>query len=85
MDDLLLSALLRDIDRNGPVPLYHQLAQSLEAAIRTGDAPAGTLLANEVELSTRLYLSRRTVRHAIQQLADKGLVERRRGTGTYIV
>lgn len=79
-DDLLL-----DIDRNGPVPLYHQLARHLEAAIRAGDVPTGTLLGNEIELGKRLHLSRGTVRHAIQELADKGLVERRRGAGTRVL
>lgn len=83
--DALFSALLIDIDRNGPVPLYHQIARRLEAAIRSGEMPAGTRLLNEIELGARLHLSRGTVRRAVQELADRGLVERRRGAGTRVV
>jgi GntR family transcriptional regulator len=73
------------LDRSSPVPLYHQLAQQLEAAIEHGVLTPGNLLGNEVELSVRLGLSRPTVRQAIQSLVDKGLVVRRRGVGTQVV
>jgi GntR family transcriptional regulator len=59
------------LDRNSPVPLYHQLAQQLEAAIGHGVLAPGNLLGNEVDLSVRLGLSRPTVRQAIQSLVDK--------------
>ncbi|MEV0977384.1 GntR family transcriptional regulator [Streptomyces sp. NPDC049915] len=73
------------LDRASPVPLYHQLAQQLEAAISRGVLVPGSLLGNEVDLSTRLGLSRPTVRQAIQSLVDKGLLVRRRGVGTQVV
>ncbi|MFE1462168.1 GntR family transcriptional regulator [Streptomyces nigra] len=73
------------LDRGSPVPLYHQLAQQLEAAIADGSLAPGDLLGNEVDLSVRLGLSRPTVRQAIQSLVDKGLLVRRRGVGTQVV
>ncbi|MEU3614831.1 GntR family transcriptional regulator [Streptomyces sp. NPDC006872] len=73
------------LDRTSPVPLYYQLAQQLEAAIEQGALAPGNLLGNEIDLSTRLGLSRPTVRQAIQSLVDKGLLVRRRGVGTQVV
>ncbi|MGW4563597.1 GntR family transcriptional regulator [Streptomyces sp. NPDC004561] len=73
------------LDRTSPVPLYHQIAQQLEAAIGRGLLAPGDLLGNEVGLSVRLGLSRPTVRQAIQSLVDKGLLVRRRGVGTQVV
>ena len=72
-------------DRSGPVPLYFQIASGIEQAIRSGDLPAGARLENEIALSERLGLSRPTVRRAIQELVDKGLIVRRRGIGTQVV
>ncbi|MEV8593794.1 GntR family transcriptional regulator [Streptomyces sp. NPDC052012] len=80
-----LGALDLALDRGTPVPLYHQLAQQLEAAIERGVLAPGDLLGNEVDLSVRLGLSRPTVRQAIQSLVDKGLLVRRRGVGTQVV
>ncbi|GAB2529162.1 GntR family transcriptional regulator [Paramicrobacterium agarici] len=74
-----------DLDRNGPVPLYYQIAQRLEKAIREEVLPAGSRLENEVALAQRLGLSRPTIRRAIQELVDKGLLVRRRGIGTQVV
>ncbi|MFJ8545088.1 GntR family transcriptional regulator [Streptomyces sp. NPDC093586] len=73
------------LDRSSPVPLYHQLAQQLEAAIEQGVLVPGNLLGNEIDLCVRLGLSRPTVRQAVQALVDKGLVVRRRGVGTQVV
>ncbi|AJW80729.1 GntR family transcriptional regulator [Clavibacter michiganensis] len=77
--------LFLDLDRSGPVPLYHQIATRLERAIRDETLPAGARLENEVALGNRLGLSRPTVRRAIQELVDRGLLVRRRGIGTQVV
>ncbi|MFI9341689.1 GntR family transcriptional regulator [Streptomyces sp. NPDC052773] len=80
-----LEAVRFTLDRTSPVPLYYQLARQLEEAIEQGVLAPGNLLGNEVDLSTRLGLSRPTVRQAIQSLVDKGLLVRRRGVGTQVV
>lgn len=77
--------LAADIDRSGPVPLYFQVSSRLEAAIRSGEIPPGSRLENEIAIAERLGLSRPTIRRAIQELVDKGLLVRRRGVGTQVV
>ncbi|MCF4121196.1 GntR family transcriptional regulator [Antribacter sp. KLBMP9083] len=77
--------LFIDLDRSGPVPLYFQISSRIEAAIHDGTLPAGSRLENEVALGNRLGLSRPTIRRAIQELVDKGLLVRRRGIGTQVV
>jgi DNA-binding GntR family transcriptional regulator len=72
------------IDRTSPVPLYFQLAQHFESAIRSGSLKVGSRLDNEVELAERLGLSRPTVRAAFLYLSNKGLVVRKRGAGTLV-
>ena len=72
------------IDRESPVPLYHQLAEQLTAAVDDGRLQPGDPFENEVALATRLSLSRPTVRRAIQKMVDQGLLVRRRGLGTRV-
>jgi GntR family transcriptional regulator len=73
------------LDRASPVPLYYQLAQNMETAIRSGRLSSGTHLENEIELARQLKVSRPTVRRAIAVLANRGLVIRRHGIGTLVV
>ncbi len=81
----MATVLTFDIDRSSPTPLYFQLAQAIEGAIRGGDLPAGSRLENEILLAERYGLSRPTVRRAVQELVDKGLLVRKRGVGTQVV
>lgn len=74
-----------ELDRSSPVPLYYQLAQAIEAAIRDGDLAPGDRFENELALAKRLTLSRPTTRRAIQEVVDKGLLVRKRGVGTQVV
>jgi DNA-binding GntR family transcriptional regulator len=80
-----MATLFSDLNRNGPIPLYFQVEQRIERAIMDGHLPAGARLENEVALGERLNLSRPTIRRAIQDLVDKGLLVRRRGIGTQVV
>src|SRR5215471_13423291 len=59
------------IDRTSPVPLYFQLAQYFESAIRSGALKVGARLENEVQLAEMLGLSRPTVRAAFLYLANE--------------
>src|SRR5690242_21963291 len=72
------------IDRETPIPLYHQLAEQLSAAIASGQLQPGDAFENEVAMAGRLGLSRPTVRRAIQELVGQGLLLRRRGLGTTV-
>lgn len=73
------------LDRASPVPLYFQLAQNMETAIRSGRLSSGSHLENEIDLARQLKVSRPTVRRAIGVLANRGLVIRRHGIGTLVV
>ncbi len=72
------------VDRSSPVPLYHQLAEQLTAAIENGTLKSGDPFENELALAERLSLSRPTVRRAIAELVSRGLLVRRRGVGTSV-
>lgn len=73
-----------DVDRYSPVPLYHQIAQSIERSINDGTLAPGSMLENEVALAARLGVSRPTARQALRELVDHGLLVRRRGVGTQV-
>lgn len=79
-----MATLPISIDRTSPVPLYHQLAEQLTAAISGGTLRPGDPFENEIAMSDRLGLSRPTVRRAISELVNKGLLVRRRGIGTTV-
>jgi DNA-binding GntR family transcriptional regulator len=72
------------LDHTSPVPLYHQAARVLEEAIEDGRLPRGSKLESELDLAEQLGISRPTMRAAIKQLVDKGLLMRRRGIGTTV-
>jgi DNA-binding GntR family transcriptional regulator len=72
------------VDRASPVPLYFQLAQHFESAIRSGALTGGARLESEAQLAKMFGLSRPTVRAAFLYLANKGLVVRKRGAGTSV-
>ena len=78
------AALPIQLDRSSPVPLYHQLAEQLTAAITDGRLRPGDPFENEIGMSDRLSLSRPTVRRAISELVNQGLLVRRRGIGTTV-
>jgi GntR family transcriptional regulator len=66
-------------------PLYHQLAQTLRAAIASGTYALGDLLPTELELCATHGVSRHTARDALRLLTDEGLISRKRGAGTIVI
>lgn len=65
-------------------PRYKQLVRHLGAAIRSGALAAETQLPPERALAELAQVSRVTIRKAITGLADEGLLEQRRGSGTFV-
>lgn len=65
-------------------PKYLQVADVLRREIADGVFRDGQTLMTEEELRLRFGVSRQTVRQAIALLEDDGLVDRRRGSGTYV-
>lgn len=72
------------LDDRLPVPLYHQIRLLLAERIRRGAFPAGSLLPGEHQISEMLGASRITVKRALNELAEAGLVTRHRGRGTVV-
>ena len=73
------------IDPDSPLPLYAQVESILAAGIADGTFPAGSRLPNEDELVERYAVSRTTIRQTVQNLVRRGLVEIRRGKGTFVL
>ena len=64
--------------------LYARIEAVLAAEITGGGLKAGDQLPTEDSLIARFGVSRITVRRAIQNLVSRGLVEIRRGRGTFV-
>jgi GntR family transcriptional regulator len=73
------------LDRNSPVPLYHQLKQLLLENIEDGSYPVGKLLPPEMELLREYRVSRATVRRAMQEMEYAGYIQRTPGKGTFVL
>ncbi len=72
------------LDPSSALPLYRQLASELEQRIRRGRLAVGERIPSEHELAERFGLGRPTVRQATELLVRRGLLIRRRGSGTYV-
>jgi len=66
------------------LPLYRQIEADLRDRIRQGRLQPGGQLAPEPELMAEYGVSRATVRQALAGLLAEGLLEIRRGLGTYV-
>lgn len=72
------------IDRDSPVPLYHQIEHALLETIRRERLAPGSPLPSEPELARRFGVTRITVRRAIERLARQGILRAERGRGTFV-
>ena len=75
---------MRVLDANSITPLYEQLQIALREMIDTQLICSGGRLPSEAEICERYGVSRITVRRAIDEMVDAGLLERRRGKGTFV-
>ncbi|GHI09802.1 GntR family transcriptional regulator [Streptomyces cellostaticus] len=68
------------------VPLKHQrISRILAEEIRSGRRPAGERLPGEHTLAQRFGVSRTTVRAALAELCEEGLITTRTGKGSYVL
>ncbi len=72
------------LNPDSPMPLYSQLAEFLAAEIRSGRINAGERLESETTLAARFGIGRPTVRQALDLLQRRGLIEKRKGAGTFV-
>ena len=72
------------LKHNSTTPLYQQIAEILNVAIRSGQYKPGDKLPSEYELCREYSVSRMTIRLALSQLIQRGLVQSVHGKGTYV-
>ena len=65
-------------------PLYAMIAKRAEEQIRSGAWAQGTKLPPERELCEQLSVSRSSLRLALADLEERGLITRHQGRGTYV-
>lgn len=66
------------------ITLYQRIAEDLIQKIRSGFFAVGAVLPSEMLLMEQYGTSRNTVRSAMKQLEDMGLVSRKRNRGTQV-
>ncbi|MBN9063056.1 MAG: hypothetical protein BGP06_08850 [Rhizobiales bacterium 65-9] len=75
---------LSDIRLDGHGPVYDQIRRALADLIASGAWPPGTLVPPERALMGALDASRMTVHRALSALAEAGLIQRRRRSGSVV-
>jgi GntR family transcriptional regulator len=82
---MVLNALKDEsIDKRSPVPMYYQIMRQLLEKISGGEFVVDTALPPERELAEAYRVSRMTVRQAIAELVNEGILVRRKGIGTFV-
>lgn len=72
------------VDSKSPVPIYYQIREQLRQQILSGELKPGDPLPSEAQICVQCGVSRMTARLALSQLANEGLVVRRKGRGTFV-
>jgi GntR family transcriptional regulator len=71
-------------DRRRPEPLWHQAEMALRYLIDRGEWAPGMQIPNEDKLCEMLGISRITLRHALRNLEEAGMLRREHGRGTFV-
>jgi GntR family transcriptional regulator len=77
-------SLVFNIDAAHPTPLYHQLERAIRFAIATGKLGIGDQLPTVRQLAVDLRINANTVAKVYLELERAGVVETRRGVGTFV-
>lgn len=73
------------MDVNDFTPKYVQIQNYILENISSGEFPVGAQIPSEAELSKKFDVSRITANTAIKELATRGVVDRVRGKGTFVL
>lgn len=82
MSELITSQL--HLDHSSSIPLYRQLAGIIREGIESGEYKNDSQIPTETALSQKYNISRITVRKALEELTDEGLLIRKQGKGTFV-
>jgi GntR family transcriptional regulator len=72
------------LNPQSPIPLYRQLADILRDRIRSGEYAPGGRIPSEHQLAADYKIGRPTARQATDLLVRRGMLVRRRGSGTFV-
>lgn len=72
------------IDKNSPIPVYYQLKNDFIKKIASGVWKSGECISSERELCEIYGVSRMTIRQAIGELVQEGILTRKKGKGTFV-
>jgi GntR family transcriptional regulator len=72
------------IDPQLPVPIWSQIEEAVRRQVALGQLGAGEAIPSVRDLAQRLRVNPATVSKAYQRLVDQGLLEVRRGEGTFV-
>ena len=72
------------MDRESSLPLYLQVKKAIVDQINSGKFKPGEKLPTEIELEKEYGVSRPTIRHALSEIEEEGLLSRHRGVGTIV-
>ncbi len=75
---------METLDTTSIVPLYKQLKDMLLSDIVQGRLKANQKIPTELELSEKFQISRMTVRKALAELVDEGVLAKKQGKGTFV-
>ncbi|MEU7892958.1 GntR family transcriptional regulator [Nonomuraea sp. NPDC049152] len=72
------------LDRDGPIPLYRQIANVLRDRIASGALCRGDAVPSEAMLEVEFGVARATARQVAEQLREWGLAHTVQGEGTFV-
>ncbi|WP_055481633.1 GntR family transcriptional regulator [Sphaerimonospora mesophila] len=72
------------LDRDGPVPVYKQIAEIIRERIGSGALPPGQPMPSEAQLEAEYGIARTTARRVARELREQGLVYTVQGEGTFV-
>lgn len=75
---------MEELDPNLHIPLYRQVESILEDKIVSGEWEKGYRIPSEQELAQQFQVSNITVKRAVMELVQKGLIYRQRGKGSFV-
>ena len=81
MSNLDFAGSLKPLNRE---PISASILNMITESILSGRLKPGDKLPTELELSNKLNVSRNSVREAIKMLSSLGVIEVKRGAGTFI-
>lgn len=75
---------MKPLQHESLIPLYHQLIERLKNSIEKGHWTLGDKIPSENQLMEQFGVSRNTVKKAIEELVQEGILYRIQGKGTFV-